>query len=281
MQIFSNYKILSEAEMDERVQQLCNIQLTEDQLQAAYRQILSFIDLTTLEGSDNTVKIQGLCMAATSFQNEGRNIVNPAAVCVYPPFVSLCKEMLKDSGISVAAVAGAFPSGQSPLHVKVEEVKYTVAQGADEIDMVISRGKFLEGDYDTVSHEIEVIKEACGEAHLKVILETGELLSFENIRKATEIAILAGADFIKTSTGKIPAAASPQAAIIMCDTIAEYHSSTGKQIGFKPAGGIGEPADALKYYLIVKNILGNAWLNKNLFRIGASRLAGKLRDLIE
>lgn len=281
MQIFSNYKILSEAEMNERVQQLCNIQLTGDQLQAAYRQILSFIDLTTLEGSDNTAKIQGLCMAATSFQNAGRNIANPAAVCVYPPFVSLCKEMLKDSGISVAAVAGAFPSGQSPLHLKVEEVKYTVAQGADEIDMVISRGKFLEGDYDTVSHEIKKIKEACGEAHLKVILETGELLSFENIRKASEIAILAGADFIKTSTGKIPAAASPQAAIIMCDTIAEYHSSTGKQIGFKPAGGIGEPADALKYYLIVKNILGDAWLNKNLFRIGASRLAGKLRDLIE
>ena len=239
-----------------------------------YRTLLSCIDLTTLEGSDNTARIVELCHKACSFGESGLPL--PAAVCVYPPFVRLAKNQLKGTCIRVAAVAGAFPSGQSPLAVRLEEVRYTINEGADEIDMVISRGRLLEGDESYVFDEIAAIRELCKDVHLKVILETGELKTPALIRKASEIAIAAGTDFIKTSTGKIQPAATEEAMEIMLEVIREQYEKTGKKTGIKPAGGISEPKQALQYYLLTKRILGADWLNKNLFRIGASRLADGL-----
>ena len=245
------------------------------------RFILSSIDLTALNGNDTKTTIQSLCEKALSFEDEEEGIPSVAAVCVYSPFVRQAKQMLSESDIGVASVAGCFPSGQSPLYIKLLEAKYAVDEGADEVDMVISRGTFLEGKYDEVRKEIATIKQICGKAHLKVILETGELNSVANIRKASEIAILAGGDFIKTSTGKISPAATLEAAWVMMETIAEYYRKTNIQIGFKPAGGIVEPDDAIDYYILLRHVLGERWMNRELFRIGASRLADKIyKELI-
>jgi len=241
--------------------------------QEAYRRILSFIDLTTLSGDDTDEKVTNLCRQAIGFKSSEKNTDQVAAVCVYPIFAELVHQNLLDTGIKTACVESAFPSGQSPLGLRVEEVAWAVQFGADEIDMVISRGKLIEGNEDYILQEVEDIKNACGEAHLKVILETGELKTVELIRKASELAILGGADFIKTSTGKIQPAATPEAFLIMLDTIKEYHEATGIKIGIKPAGGIATPDDAMIYYALVQQVLGNQWLNKDLFRIGASRLA--------
>ncbi len=269
---FSTYTYTA-ADISQRLDVIKN-RLTNNVLQKEILQtLLSVLDLTTLNGNDNAATISNLCKKAVSFASLGNNFPNVAAVCVYPPFVRQAKELLAGTPISVASVAGAFPSGQSPIHVKTAEVSYCVAEGADEIDMVISRGTFLEGNFRIVSEEIAAIKKACGQAHLKVILETGELLTIENIRKASEIAILAGGDFIKTSTGKINPAATPEAMMVMCDTIHEFYKNTGIKIGIKPAGAIADTHTALFYYAIVEEILGHEWLNKSLFRIGASRLA--------
>jgi deoxyribose-phosphate aldolase len=238
--------------------------------------VLSLLDLTTLNATDNADVVSKLCNKATSFAKLHSDCPNVAAVCVYPPFVNQAKKLLANSGVQVASVAGAFPSGQSPIEIKVAEVAYCVAQGADEIDMVISRGTFLEGNFDEVSREIAAIKQACKNAHLKVILETGELHTIANIRRASELAIIAGADFIKTSTGKVNPSATPEAMLVMCDTIKAYYDATGKKIGIKPAGGIADTKTALTYYAIVASVLGNDWLNPTLFRIGASRLADDL-----
>ncbi|MCQ2280540.1 MAG: deoxyribose-phosphate aldolase [Bacteroidales bacterium] len=242
----------------------------------AYRFILNAIDLTTLEGSDNAAKVQQLCEKALSFENKEKQIPTTAAVCVYPPFAAQAKSILKDTPVHVACVAGAFPAGQSPIEIKVAEVAYAVAQGADEIDMVISRGKFLEGDYQTVYNEIAAIKAACGQAHLKVILETGELGTADNIYKASQIAIAAGADFIKTSTGKIKVNATPESFLVMLDAIKAHYEATGKMIGMKPAGGISDAPTAINFIKILENVLGEKWLNNQYFRIGASRLADKI-----
>lgn len=275
MNVFGNFNESME-DISRKIEDVLSQYHASIDLQEAYRFILSSIDLTTLNGDDRTETIENLCKKALSFADPGKNIKNVAAVCVYPPFAGQAKRFLEKTNIRIAAVAGCFPSGQSPLFVKLAEVAYTVQEGADEIDMVISRGKFLEGKYEEVGGEIAAIKKACGTAHLKVILETGELKSVENIRKASEIAILSGADFIKTSTGKIQPAATLEAAWIMMTTIKEYHEKTGKKIGFKPAGGISEPKEALDYYILLKHILGDAWMNNDLFRIGASRLSDKV-----
>ena len=242
-----------------------------------YKLIFSCLDLTTLEGSDNNEKVLSVCRKATGFSP------NVAAVCFYPPFVRLAKSELQNSGVKVASVAGGFPSGQTSLKIKLEEVKWALDEGADEIDMVISRGKFLEGEYTVVSDEIAAIKETCGSAHLKVILETGELKTIANIRKASEIALNAGGDFIKTSTGKISPAATPEAFLVMLDTLLEFYKKTGQKRGIKPAGGISEPEQALLYLNLLRAVPGNDWAHKDLFRIGASRLADKLtgRDELE
>lgn len=278
--MFNSYPYTSE-EIQNRIQIILKKGKQGLDLQNAYRQILSFIDLTTLEGADTNEKAALLAKQACNYASIEKNIPNVAAVCVYPTLVKVVKDNLSDKNIGVASVAGAFPAGMSPIEIKVAEVKYAVAEGADDIDMVLSRGKFLEGKFDEVQKEVSAIKAACGIAHLKVILETGELKTVENIRKASELSILGGGDFIKTSTGKIPVAATLEAMLIMLDTIREYHEKTGEKIGIKPAGGISEPEVAIDYYLLVKEVLGEAWLNNHLFRIGASRLANKVFDLIK
>lgn len=240
--------------------------------------IFQCIDFTTLEAFDNETKINDFCSKALSFKDNDLHISVPA-VCIYSPFVRQAKELLRGSGIKVATVACAFPSGQMPFELKRREVEYCVEQGADEVDMVISRGTFLAGRLDEVYEEIKSVREACAPpVRLKVILETGELKSVENIRRASEIAINAGADFIKTSTGKSPVSATPLAAIIMCDTIKEYFEATGSMVGFKPAGGMSTIDDALTYFHIVREVLGERWLNKDYFRVGTSRLAVKVMD---
>jgi len=263
----------TESDIHDRVQKAISRELSTDSRREALKCILSAIDLTSLEATDTESKVAFLCEQARSFSVRKANISDVAAVCVYPPFASLVKSMLKDTDIKTACVATAFPSGQSPLHVKLMEVSYVVEEGAEEVDMVISRGSFLDERFEDVADEIMAVKTACGDALLKVILETGELKTIGNIRKASEIAILSGADFLKTSTGKITPAATPEAFLIMLDTIKEYYDTTGKKIGIKAAGGISATETALQYYLLVKEVLGDEWLNKDLFRIGASRLA--------
>ncbi len=249
----------------------------------ALKTILNIIDLTTLSGDDTDEKVVNLCKKGIGYENTALDVPKVAAICVYPVFVPLVKETLSGSGIKTASVAGAFPSGQSPLEIRVAEVKWAADHGADDIDMVISRGKLLEGNEEFVYQEVKAIKEACGNAHLKVILETGELKTVENIRKACELSINGGGDFLKTSTGKIQPAATPEAFLIMIDTVKEYHEATnGKIIGLKPAGGISTVEDALIYYMLVKNQLGSKWLNNEFFRIGASRLADNVyNELIQ
>jgi len=275
---FKPYTYNEEA-LNERVDRIVNEEKRNGNEKEALKTIFQSIDFTTLEAFDNAEKINDFCAKALAFPKKEPHLSVPA-ICIYSPFVRQAKRLLADSGIRVATVACCFPSGQMPFDLKVKEVEYCVEQGADEVDMVISRGTFLAGRYDEVFNEIKTIKETCKDAHLKVILETGELKTVENIRKASELAILAGADFIKTSTGKVPVAATPLAAIIMIDTIKEYYEATGKRVGFKPAGGMKTPDDALTYYYLVKNILGDTWLNPNLFRVGTSRLANQIRDLI-
>ena len=270
----------SEAALNERIALIVNEEKKKGNIKEALKTVFQSIDFTTLEAFDNAEKINDFCAKALAFPKQKPHLSVPA-ICIYSPFVRQAKQRLKGSGIRVATVACCFPSGQMPFDLKVKEVEYCVNEGADEVDMVISRGTFLAGRYEEVFDEIMTIKETCGDkAHLKVILETGELKTVENIRKASELAILADADFIKTSTGKVPVAATPLAAIVMIDTIKEYYLATGQKVGFKPAGGMKVPEDALVYYYLVKNILGEEWLNPNLFRVGTSRLAGLILEQI-
>lgn len=248
--------------------------------QQIYKQVINHIDLTTLEGTDNVEKVEALCKQAYSIENPSKGIPKVAAVCVYPVFVKTAYNALSGKGINVAAVAGAFPSGQSPLNLRLDEVKYAVEQGANEIDMVISRGRFLSGEREFLREEVKKHKLACGNAHLKVILETGELLDPNLIYEASMISMEEGADFIKTSTGKIQPAATLEAAFVMLTAISDFYKKTGKKIGFKPAGGVSDPDTAVQYWQLVKSILGEEWLNNSLFRFGASRLLTKLIDAI-
>ena len=245
------------------------------------KRIIGCIDLTTLEGTDHYQTIMQLCNKAKSVKNLEKNIPAVAAVCVYPVFVNLANDILSGSGIGIASVAGGFPSGQTFQDIKVAEVQYALQEGADEIDMVISRGKLLEGDYDTVSEEIVRIKEVCGSKHVKVILETGELKTKENVKKASEIAIRAGADFIKTSTGKIAKGADKDSFRIMLEAIKSNYVENGFKVGIKAAGGISDPQMAYEFYLMVSEILGQQWLSKEYFRIGASRLLGKILEQLD
>ena len=238
------------------------------------KSIISFLDLTTLEGTDNDGSVECLCNKALKTGEMG--LLLPAAVCVYPPFVRKAKRLLSGTDIKIATVTGFFPSGQAPLFLKLEEVRYALGEGADELDFVVSRGKLLEGEDTFVHDEIAAVRELAGNIQLKVILEPGELVKPGIIRKASRIAIAAGADFIKTSTGKFVPAATEEAAYVMLNVIKEHYLMTGDKKGFKPAGGISEPIQALRYYILVKNIAGIEWLTKDLFRIGASRLADNL-----
>ena len=233
------------------------------------------IDLTTLEGKDTEGKVKQLCYKAMH-PDDNLDIPTVAAVCVYPNMVKTAKEALKGSPVKVAAVATAFPSGMSNLTVKLEDTKMAVDSGADEIDMVISRGRFHQGDFNYVFDEIAKIKEACGKARLKVILETGELGTADNVRRASDIAIHAGADFIKTSTGKISPAATMPVTLLMLEAIKDHYLNTGKMVGMKPAGGISDSKTALHYLVMVRETLGQNWLSNQWFRFGASRLTNDI-----
>jgi len=235
--------------------------------------VLSMIDLTTLEGKDTPGKVKQLCYKAKHLLDTYEGLPTVAAICVYPSMVRIAKKSVGDSDIKIASVATAFPSGQAPMKVKIEDTKFAVSEGADEVDMVISRGKFLAGEYNFVFDEIAAIKEACGEARLKVILETGELGSFDKVRRASDIAMYAGADFIKTSTGKIQPAATMPVTLVMLEAIRDYYYSTGKMIGMNPAGGISKSKLALHYLVMLNEVLGEDWMNNHWFRFGASSLA--------
>ena len=235
--------------------------------------VLNMIDLTTLEGKDTEGKVKQMCYKAMHLHDAYAGLPAVAAVCVYPSMVKTAKKAVEGSGIKVASVATAFPSGQAAREVKLRDTKYAVSQGADEIDMVISRGKFHEGEYNFVYDEIAAVKEACGDARLKVILETGELGTFDKVRRASDIAMYAGADFIKTSTGKIQPAATMPVTLVMLEAIRDFYYDTGKMIGMKPAGGISKSKLALHYLVMLKETLGDAWMNNEWFRFGASSLA--------
>ncbi|GHU74910.1 deoxyribose-phosphate aldolase [Hydrotalea sp.] len=242
---------------------------------------LNMIDLTTLEGKDTDGKVKQLCYKAMHLYDAYPGLLTVAAICVYPSMVAVAKKALEGSGIKVASVATVFPSGQSSRDVKIRDTKFAVQQGADEIDMVISRGKFLQGEYNFVFDEIAAVKEACGTARLKVILETGELVTYDNVRRASEIAMYAGADFIKTSTGKIQPAATMPVTLVMLEAIRDFYYRTGKKIAMKPAGGISKAKAALHYLVMVQETLGNDWLNNEWFRFGASSLANDVLMQLE
>lgn len=270
---FSKSPRIDKVGVEERVKRFQTRSIkTESKLQGL-KMVLNMIDLTTLEGKDTPGKVKQMCFKAKHLHDAQPGLPTVAAVCVYPSMVKTAKEALKDSKVKVASVATAFPSGQAPMDIKLADTRFAVDNGADEIDMVISRGKFLTGEYNFVFDEIAAIKEACGNARLKVILETGELVTLDNVRRASDIAMYAGADFIKTSTGKIQPAATLQVTYTMLEAIRDFVDETGKMIGMKPAGGISNAKLALQNLVMVKEVLGEDWLTNEWFRFGASSLA--------
>jgi len=242
---------------------------------------IRMVDLTTLEGKDTPGKVRALCAKAVHPKPGDPSIPSVAAVCVYPALVAEAKDALRGSSVKVASVATGFPSGQTFTPLKVEETKMAVAAGADEVDMVIDRGAFLRGDYRTVFDEIVAVKEACGPAHLKVILETGELGTYDNVRRASILAMAAGADFIKTSTGKISPAATLPVTLVMLEAIRDFERATGRAVGMKPAGGIRTAKEAIAYLVVLYETLGPSWMTPERFRFGASSLLNDLLMQIE
>lgn len=257
----------------DRVARVTARSIKKESKMQALKMALNMIDLTTLEGADTEGKVKQMCYKAMHLHDEIPGLPTTAAVCVYPNFVKLAVNELKGSGVKVASVATAFPSGHSSREIKLQDTKIAVDSGADEVDMVISRGRFHQGDYNFVFDEIAAIKEACGKARLKVILETGELGTFDKVRRASDIAMDAGADFIKTSTGKIKPAATLPVTLVMLEAIKDHYYATGRMVGMKPAGGISNAKLALQYLVMVKETLGGKWLSNEWFRFGASSLA--------
>ncbi len=270
---FTQSPCIDKVGVEERVARFQTRSIKSAAKMQGLKMVLNMIDLTTLEGKDTPGKVKQMCFKAQHLHDLHPGLPNVAAVCVYPSMVETAKKAVQGSGVNVASVSTAFPSGQAPLDIKIRDTKFAVAQGADEIDMVISRGKFLSGEYNYVFDEIATIKEACGKARLKVILETGELVTLDNVRRASDIAMYAGADFIKTSTGKIQPAATLQVTYTMLEAIRDFKIATGIQIGMKPAGGISNSKLALHNLVMVKEVLGGEWLTNEWFRFGASSLA--------
>ncbi len=263
--------------VEERVARLNTRSIKKESKVAALKLALSMIDLTTLEGSDSPGKVRQLCYKAMHLHDALPDLPHVAAICVYPTLVRVAKEELKDSGIKVAAVATAFPSGQSSRETKMEEVRFAMQEGADEIDMVISRGAFLRGDLGYVYDEIAEAKGLCADrARLKVILETGELGTLDRVRQASDLALAAGADFIKTSTGKVQPAATLPVTLVMLEAIRDFHQRSGDKRGMKPAGGIRNAKTAIQYLVLLNETLGRHWMTPDLFRIGASALANDI-----
>jgi deoxyribose-phosphate aldolase len=270
---YSHTTVVDQVGVEERCARFNTRSIKKETKVQGLKMVLSMIDLTTLEGKDTEGKVKQMCYKATHLHDILPGLPNTAAVCVYPSMVKTAKDALKNTNVKVASVATAFPSGQSTREIKIADTKFAVDNGADEIDMVISRGEFLKGNYNFVFDEIATIKEACGKARLKVIFETGELSTLDNVRRASEIAIDAGADFIKTSTGKISPAATMPVTLVMLEAIRDHYYKTGVMIGMKPAGGISTAKSALHYLVMVKETLGMAWLSNEWFRFGASSLA--------
>ncbi len=262
--------------VEERVDRFTKRSIKKQSKVYALKLALSMCDLTTLEGADSPGKVRQMCYKAMHPHDALEGIPHVAAVCVYPTLVRVAKEALKGSTVKVASVATGFPAGHYPLNLRLDDTRYAVGEGADEIDMVISRGKFLAGEYNEVFDEIVQTKEACGHAHLKVILETGELSTLDNVRKASDLAMHAGADFIKTSTGKVQPAATLPVTLVMLEAIRDFYYQTGKKIGMKPAGGIATAKLAINYLVVLRETLGQDWMNPDMFRFGASKLANDI-----
>lgn len=268
--------VIDQVGIEERVARFSTRSIKKGSKVHALKLALNMIDLTTLEGKDTAGKVKQMCYKALHLCDQLPDLPTVAAVCVYPNHVRTAVLALKGSSIKVASVATAFPSGNSTLDVKLVDTRFAVDEGADEVDMVISRGQFLEGNYGYVFDEIASVKQACGNARLKVILETGELSTLDNIRRASDIAIYAGADFIKTSTGKIQPAATMPVTLVMLLAIKDHYFKTGKMVGMKPAGGISTAKLALQYLVMLHETLGDAWMSNQWFRFGASSLANDL-----
>ena len=250
--------------------------MEENRTHDVMKLLFNCIDLTTLNATDSQSSVARFTERVNDFENEHGDLPNVAAICVYPCFAPVVRAVLDVTSVNIAAVSGGFPSSQTFPEVKVAETALAVEGGADEIDIVLNLGNFLDGDWEEVCDEIQELKHSCREAHLKVILETGALKTAENIRAASILSMYSGADFIKTSTGKGYPGASLEAAYVMCQCIKEYYEQTGRMVGFKPAGGVSTTDEAIAYYTIVKEVLGEKWLDNEYFRIGASRLANNL-----
>jgi deoxyribose-phosphate aldolase len=268
---------IDQVALEERAATLAKRSIKRETKVFALELAVRMTDLTTLEGADTPGKVAALASKAVRPDPADASVPSVAALCVYPNLVPTAVERLRDSTVKVASVATAFPSGQSPLETKLDEVRWVVERGADEVDMVIDRGSFLAGRYAKVYDEIVRVKEASGEAHLKVILETGELGTYDNVRRASLLAIAAGADFIKTSTGKLSSAATLPVALVMLEAIRDVYEETGRRIGFKPAGGIRNAKQAVQHLVLVHETLGVDWLTPDLYRFGASSL---LNDIL-
>ena len=267
---------MSDAEVAAKVKEIIDTKVAENNTPEVKRFLFNCIDLTTLKCTDSEESVLAFTEKVNEFDDRYPDLENVAAICVYPNFAKIVSQSLEVEKVGIACVSGGFPSSQTFQEIKVAETALALHDGATEIDIVLSVGKFLSGDYESVCDEIQELKSICGEKHLKVILETGALKTSENIKKASILSIYSGADFIKTSTGKESPAATPEAAYVMCSTIKEYYAKTGTKIGFKPAGGINSVNDALVYYTIIKEVLGEEWLTNELFRLGTSRLANLL-----
>ena len=274
--ILDSARSVDQVGAEERVSRLFKRSVKKESKLTALKMALSMIDLTTLEGKDSPGKVKQLCYKAAHLHDQFPGLPAVAAVCVYPTMVAVAKNELEGTGIKTAAVATAFPSGMTSQDVKLAEVRKVVDDGADEVDMVISRGHFLKGDYQYVYDEIAAVKEACGNADLKVILETGELQTLDKVRRASDLAMEAGADFIKTSTGKVKPAATPPVVLVMLEAIRDFYYRTGRRVGMKPAGGIGTAKQAIQYLVMLRETLGQDWLTPDLYRIGASSLANDI-----
>ena len=271
-----NTAIVDEVGISDRVDRLNTRSIKKDSKYSALSLALSMIDFTTLEGMDTPGKVRQLCYKARHLHDTMNDIPSVAAVCVYPALVRVAKEALEGSIIKVASVATGFPSGQTDCDSRLKEIGFAIDEGADEVDMVISRGKFLSGDFQIVFDEVAQAKKMCGKLHLKVILETAELVTLDNIRRASELSMSAGADFIKTSTGKAKYGATQPVTLVMLEAIRDFYLKTNKKVGMKPAGGISDSKTAIRYLIMVKETLGKDWLTPDLFRFGASSLANDI-----
>jgi len=273
---------LDDEQVANEVKALLDKHLQENNTKEVKRFLFNSVELTSLNVTDNEDTILQMVEKVNKFDDEYPELGHVATVCVYPNFAEICHNSLENEDVKIACVSADFPSAQTFLEVKVAETAMAIHDGADEIDIVMSVGKFLNGDYEGLTDEIAELKEVCADNKMKVILETGALKSMSNIKKASILAMYSGADFIKTSTGKISVGATPEAAYVMCKAIKEYYNKTGNIVGFKPAGGMKTVEDALAYYTIVKEVLGEKWLSNDLLRLGTSSLANKLlSDLLE